>query len=205
MLIDGYDIDVTVRKNCRRLIMRVREGKITMSVPPGIPKRTVETFVRDRQAWIDMQMQKSAPVFQPAYAAGERHLVLGEYRVLGQGAPVGEKALQRWRATQLSSLVERLLPVWTARLGVRPKEIRYRLMKSRWGSCQCTTGKITLNSKLALLPPQCVEYVLAHELCHLIHPDHSPRFYAALAQVMPDWQARREQLNRMDLRPLPAQ
>ncbi len=73
--------------------------------------------------------------------------------------------------------------------------VRFRRMKSRWGSCRVdpagTDYAITLNSRLLLYPPACAEYVMVHELAHILQPDHSPAFYAVVASVMPDWQERR--------------
>ena len=88
-------------------------------------------------------------------------------------------------------------------MGVQAGSIRFREMVSRWGSCQTVTGHITLNLRLGLVPPECMEYVLVHELCHLLHPDHSAAFHDELTCLMPDWEARKRRLNAFDLRPLP--
>lgn len=200
MLFAGHDIEVTVRKGCKRLILRCREGRLYLSVPPRTPKAVVADFLAARRGWMDDMVRRTA-VAEPAWTAGERHLVLGEYAVLGQDAPEGERALRAYRAAKLQGLVAELLPLWQSRMQVRPALIRYREMVSRWGSCQTATGKITLNLRLALVPPRCVEYVLVHELCHLMHPDHSPAFHARMTALMPDWQARKQQLSGLDLRP----
>ena len=81
------------------------------------------------------------------------------------------------------------------RYGVSTPSLRVRAMKTRWGSCLSRKGVITLNSQLLEMPRSCVEYVAVHELCHLIHPNHSARFYALLTEIMPDWKTRRADLN----------
>ncbi|MCI1821353.1 MAG: M48 family metallopeptidase [Megasphaera sp.] len=73
-----------------------------------------------------------------------------------------------------------------------PPQFRQRLMKSRWGSCIPYKQRITLNTYLAVMPNYCTEYVVLHELCHLIHPNHSSQFYAFVEKIMPDWQKRKK-------------
>jgi hypothetical protein len=71
-------------------------------------------------------------------------------------------------------------------------------MRRRWGSCH-PAGRITLNAELMKVPPFCIDYILMHELCHLLIPNHSPRFYHLLGSCMPDWKRRREQLKAIHL------
>ena len=71
-------------------------------------------------------------------------------------------------------------------------------MKSRWGSCNVKTGALCLNVQLVKKPPQCLEYVVVHELCHLLVPNHSPQFWAYVADCLPDWKRRRLLTNGLD-------
>lgn len=73
--------------------------------------------------------------------------------------------------------------------------IKVRRMTSRWGSCQPYQGVVTLNSRLIETPRGCIEYVVMHEFCHFIHPDHSKAFYALMTSLMPDWKQRKNLLN----------
>jgi len=77
----------------------------------------------------------------------------------------------------------------------RPKLLKVRAMTTRWGTCS-RAGVITLNRRLVEAPLSCVEYVAAHELCHLRHHGHDARFYGLLVLVLPDWKARRDALRR---------
>lgn len=79
--------------------------------------------------------------------------------------------------------------------GVAMPEIRLRDMKSRWGSCMPTRGIITLNTRLVEKPLHCIEYVVYHEFCHFIHPNHSRNFYDFLEKFIPDWRAKKAELN----------
>lgn len=81
------------------------------------------------------------------------------------------------------------------RFGVKFPEIKIRKMTSRWGSCQPYKGIITLNSRLIDTPYICIEYVIMHEFCHFIHPDHSKDFHALMTVLMPDWKERKKILN----------
>lgn len=198
-----YTIEVTVRRNCRHLILRCREGRLYLSVPPRTPKAAINAFLSARTDWMAEQVSRTA-AYAPQYAPGERHLLAGLYVTLGEeGVPAGEKAFLSFRAKLLAEAVRTLLPLWEARMGVQAGSIRFREMVSRWGSCQTVTGHITLNLRLGLVPPECMEYVLVHELCHLLHPDHSAAFHDEMTCLMPDWEARKRRLNAFDLRPLP--
>jgi predicted metal-dependent hydrolase len=83
------------------------------------------------------------------------------------------------------------------RLGHSLPKVVVRQMRSRWGSCTAR-GKITLNLKLVMVPRQLIDYVIVHELCHLAEHNHSKGFYTLLSRVMPDWEERREKLERFD-------
>lgn len=83
--------------------------------------------------------------------------------------------------------------------GVKRPELRIRNMETRWGTCVAHKGMITLNNRLLETQKSCIEYVVVHELCHLIHPNHSKDFYNFLTMLMPDWKIRKEQLDKYAL------
>ena len=91
-----------------------------------------------------------------------------------------------------------LVPVVAAHGVPRPAQLKIRAMTSRWGTCS-RSGSITLNRHLMRAPLTCVEYVVAHELCHLVHHGHDARFYGLLAAIMPDWKARRLRLRSVPI------
>lgn len=105
--------------------------------------------------------------------------------------------VERWYRKQAKRVFQERLDVWypqLARLGVAYPTVQIRRMESKWGSCT-VAGKITLNLKLIQKPKECVDYVIVHELCHLVEHHHGPAFYALLTRLMPDWEARRHKLN----------
>ncbi len=89
---------------------------------------------------------------------------------------------------------QRLLEQWAVRMGVQWGALRVRTMKTRWGTCNVRTHVITLNTLLACYPPKCLEYIVVHELAHLLEPNHSPRFHAIVEQYLPDWRERKQLL-----------
>lgn len=93
----------------------------------------------------------------------------------------------------LGEAVERIYPLFES-YGIKFPEVKFRTMKTRWGSCKVNGGSITLNTKLIHFPIECIEYVVAHELAHFIHPNHSKMFYGVLSEVMPDHKVRRERM-----------
>lgn len=94
-----------------------------------------------------------------------------------------------------SEIVEEMYPVFQ-KYGVAPPTLRIRSMDTRWGSCLPGKGVITLNKRLLEAPRNCIEYVVMHEFCHFIHPNHSKHFYDFLSMLMPDWKERKKVLDK---------
>lgn len=86
---------------------------------------------------------------------------------------------------------DRVFPRFAGVLGGQKPIIKVRDMRTRWGSCHPAKRQITLAARLALQPPEAVEYVVVHEYCHFVHPDHQAGFWALVASILPDWKARR--------------
>jgi predicted metal-dependent hydrolase len=109
--------------------------------------------------------------------------------------------LEAWYRKHAERVFAERLAEWLPRFAphglTSPPALVIRRMKSRWGSCT-PEGKITLNLKLISAPRRCIDYILVHELCHLVHPNHSPAFYQLLTRLIPDWETRREQLNELE-------
>lgn len=97
-----------------------------------------------------------------------------------------KKYLDRQCKTVFGEIVDEMYPVFQ-KYGVAPPILRIRNMDTRWGSCLPGKGVITLNKRLLEAPRNCIEYVVMHEFCHFIHPNHSKHFYDFLSMLMPDW------------------
>lgn len=110
-----------------------------------------------------------------------------------------ERALQQWYRRELRLLVPPLLAKWETALGVHTHAWGIKKMKTKWGSCNPDTGRIWLNLELAKKPVQCLEYLLVHELVHLIERHHGDRFIQLMDQHLPSWEQARAELNRAPL------
>lgn len=94
-----------------------------------------------------------------------------------------------------TEIVDKIHPIFL-KYNVSMPRIRIRDMKTRWGSCLPGKGIITLNQRLLATPRDCIEYVVLHEFCHFIHPNHSKKFYDLVTRLMPDWKARKDKLDK---------
>lgn len=93
-----------------------------------------------------------------------------------------------------TGVMDELYPL-VGKYGVKRPVLKIRNLESRWGSCLVQKGVVTVNRRLIVAPQCCIEYVVLHELCHFIHPNHSVKFYALLSALMPDWKERKKLLN----------
>lgn len=213
--IEGLQVQV-VRKTMRTLRLTVSaDGSVRVSAPRWASKRAIRSLVTDKIDWIRRHQAKWAaeppePILQ--YVSGEHHLFQGRrYRLKvvegPSGVVLGQEILRvssrgrvalvldNWYRQQLRELVPPLLEEWQAKIGVRASDWSIRKMKSRWGSCHTRTGHICLNLHLAQKPPGCLEYVIVHELVHLLEASHNRRFWGFMDQFMPDWREHKDRLN----------
>jgi predicted metal-dependent hydrolase len=111
-----------------------------------------------------------------------------------------KKRLTDWYRQRAHEIFCERVEVWFPRFerySIRRPEVVVRQMRSQWGSCS-VKGKMNLNLKLVMVPRQFIDYVIVHELCHLIEHNHSPSFYALMSKIMPDWEEKRELLNKFE-------
>lgn len=114
-----------------------------------------------------------------------------------------KKVIDKWLTELCKEVVEEVCrEVYPAfeQYGIAFPELKFRKMVSRWGSCQPNRGILTFNTLLVEAPIECIEYVVVHEFTHFLHPDHSKRFYAKVAEIMPDWRERKGRLERYSVR-----
>jgi predicted metal-dependent hydrolase len=218
-----------VRKPIRNLHLGVYppNGRVRVAVPTRVSDEAVRLAVIGKLGWIKRQRARFAA--QPRQTrremvSGESHYFLGRrYRLRvayrpGQGrilergrtilelqVPPGadleerERVLLRWYRRRLRELVPPLLNKWQRILGVTLADWRIRRMKTKWGTCSVDARRIWLNLELAKKPVQCLEYILAHELCHLLERHHTERFTALMDRHLPQWRSRRQELNSAPL------
>ena len=120
--------------------------------------------------------------------------VLELYAPPGASPERKREILDGWYRDRLKELIPSLAAKWEAALGVRAAEWGIKRMKTRWGTCNVRARRIWLNLELATRPPECLEYVVAHELAHLIERSHNARFHGILDRVLPNWRKVRADL-----------
>ena len=111
-----------------------------------------------------------------------------------------KKLLTEWYRQHAYEIFRERVEAWAPRFeryGIQHPKVFVRQMRSQWGSCTAK-GKMTLNLKLVMVPRQFIDYVIVHELCHLIEHNHSAAFYALMSKIMPDWEEKRDALNRFE-------
>lgn len=223
MKISGIPVTVDRRKiKSMNLYVKPPDGAVRVSAPMRTSDRTIRAFVQAHVDWIQKQQEKMRVSFpQRAYVTGEtvpffaermslcvieatsKH-TCGVWREDGRlvlAAPAGstaeqrEEILRRWQREQLRQIAGEMLANWAERMQVHVREWHIKRMKTKWGSCNFQAHRIWLNLALAEQPMDCVEYVVVHELCHLLEPSHNARFWNLMTQYLPDWKARRTRLN----------
>ena len=172
------------RKQVKNINLRVRpDGSVKVSASPRVDTSYIDDFVLSKAEFVLKAMKR----FEGT-AEAERQFQMELVKAKsGQESLLADPAI-------FTEILDEVYPAFIPYGIVRPK-LRIRTMKSCWGSCLVNKGIITLNRKLLMQPRECIEYVVVHELCHFIHPNHSKEFYKFMEQFMPDWKERKGRLN----------
>jgi len=222
IVVDGIEVWVR-RKKVRNMNLRVKApgARVELSVPWQLSMQQVESFIREKAGWIEKQRAKFAEVPERIlrYEDGETHHVWGRPYTLrlrygkgrarvelrenlllltlpdGSGPDRCERTLKAWRRTLLQAEAASLLPRLETLTGLHAESCQIRDMRSRWGSCNVEKRRIWLSLSLTEAAPEALEYVLLHELVHLLHRGHGVSFKACMDAYMPDWRERRKRLN----------
>lgn len=141
---------------------------------------------------------EEAPHRQTVFIRNKRELVM-QVRI-GSTHEVRERLLYNWYRDQLRQEAARLMAIWAPVVGRSPARWGIKLMRTKWGSCNHHAQSIWLNIELARKPVKCLEYIVVHELVHLLEHTHNERFQAYMDRFMPDWQLHRKELNRLPIR-----
>ena len=221
--VDGIVAEVA-RKQIKNFYLRVdrRRGRVRVSAPRSASDEEVRSVVARRIDWIKRQQAKIAaqpPSVFPRYASGETHFFLGQpYRlevverngrssVVVQSASSlvvhlrhrsrrdeREQALREWYRDKLKEMIPPLVDQWQPLLGVTVAAWGVKRMRTRWGTCNIGARRIWLNLELAKHPAECLEYVVVHEMVHLLERRHNARFKTLLDAFLPDWRERQRSL-----------
>ncbi|RYZ67343.1 MAG: M48 family peptidase [Proteobacteria bacterium] len=214
-----------VRKGIKNLHLGVYppDGHVRVAAPLAMSEAAVRVAVVTRLQWIKRQQATFASQARESarqMVSGESHYILGRRLRLrveptegpsrvalrGRGtlmlfvAPDRSEAerlelLRRWYRAQLRDLLAGLVEKWAAKLKVEPTGWRIQRMKTKWGSCNPKNRRLLFNLELAKKPIECIEYIVVHELAHLIERRHDDRFRRVLDRHLPRWEAVRRTLN----------
>ncbi len=226
------DIDVQITfKNVKNINLRIcpPDGEVRVSAPKKISRRVLKEFILSKQAWIKTQqfkMRKRPREMTPRFADSESHYFNGESHLLKviehHGRPRIEKyrqtlqfymrpdtslekresMLNEWYRQQLKTVLPRLIAHYEPVMGVTVNEFGIKRMKTRWGTCNTRAKRIWLNLELVKKPPECLEYVVVHEMVHLLERSHNHRFVAFMNRFMPNWRHHKQTLNNFPAYPL---
>lgn len=202
-------------------------GRVRISAPERMSLDTIRVFAISKLDWIKQQQTKLREQERETprdyvdreshYVWGKRYLLtvtesdkppaieLKHRRMLLRVRPGTDESKRRelveeWYRERLKEAVPPLLARWQSLLGVEVERWFVQRMKTKWGSCNHRSRTIRLNTELAKKPPECLEYIVVHELVHLLEPTHNARFVALMDRFMPKWQFHRQVLNRLPVR-----
>jgi predicted metal-dependent hydrolase len=224
----GINLDV-VKKDIKNVHLSVYPpaGRVRISAPLRMNLDTIRVFAISKLEWIRKQQQKLRSQEREApreyldreshYLWGRRYLLeviereaaprveLKHGRLLLQVRPGTTEArrsavLNEWYRAKLRESAAQLIAKWEPLLGVRVGRVFVQSMKTKWGSCNPRAGSVRLNTELAKKPLECVEYIVVHEMVHLLEPTHNSLFTAYMDHFMPQWRSYRDELNRLPVR-----
>lgn len=222
--VGGVAVEV-VRKRIKNLHLSVRppDGRVRVSAPSRLGDEAIRLAVASRLAWIHRKQKAFAG--QPRQSrremvSGESHYFMGRrylLRVVEEDAPPRvvvksnseitlrvrpfagrdkrERVLDDFYRGRMKELVPELIAKWQPEMGVEVADWGVKKMKTRWGSCNIKDRRVWLNLELTKKPPRCLEYVVVHEMAHLLERRHNGRFRSFMDRFMPDWRGIRAELN----------
>jgi predicted metal-dependent hydrolase len=199
-------------------------GRVRISAPLRMDLDTIRVYAISKLGWIKKQQQKMRDQERESpreYLDRESHTLWGKRYLLKviekDAAPAVElkhnkmvfqirpdtsvvrkqAILEEWYREKLKEAVPALIAKWEPLMGVKVGRFFVQRMKTRWGSCNHRSMNIRLNTNLAKKPPECLEYIVVHEMVHLLEPTHNSRFMSLMDQFIPKWRFYKEELNRL--------
>jgi len=228
-IIELADISLDViHKDIKNVHLSVHPplGRVTISAPLQMDLETIRLFSISKLGWIRKQQAKLKSQKRETareYVTRESHYYLGQRYLLKvieqnaapkvilkhntieisirKGASVKQRevVLQSWYRQQLRELIPRYIVKLEKKMNVKVAEVCIRTMKTKWGSCNAKAKRIWLNTELAKKPIESIEYILVHEMVHLLERNHNEKFIFYMDKFLPKWKHLREELNRSAL------
>jgi hypothetical protein len=224
IVVANIAIDV-IRKDIKNLHLAVYPptGRVRIAAPLRLEDEALRFFAISKLSWIKKHQRRFASQERQSereYVSGESHFYNGKRYILEvifhSAKPkivLGHKKLKllvrenntkhqramvlaEWYRERLKEQIPSLIDKWGKRMGVEVRAWGIKQMKTRWGTCNARAQRIWLNLELAKKSDRCLEYVLVHEMVHLLERKHSDRFIALMNEFMPQWRSQKEELNR---------
>jgi predicted metal-dependent hydrolase len=226
--VHGIEVE-TVKKDIKNIHVGVYppNGRVRVAAPIKTTDETIKQIVLTKMSWIKKQQQRfkeQARQTKREYISGESHYFMGNrYRLnviktevkphieikrktridmyVKPQATVEkkEKLFEEFYRQELKKQIPNLLIKWEKRTGLKVKEVKIKKMKTKWGTCNQKHQRIWLNLELAKNPQRCIEYVVVHEMTHLIEKNHTEKFKAKLKEYLPNWMHTKVELNSAPL------
>ncbi|MCC6269487.1 MAG: M48 family metallopeptidase [Dehalococcoidia bacterium] len=227
LTLGDIDVDV-VFKDIKNVHLSVHPptGRVRIAAPARMNLDTVRVFALSKLDWIKRNQSKLQDQDRESpreYLERESHYLWGTRYLLsvleGNSAPsvktdhnrlllrvrrgsaegARQSAIAAWYRSALRQAIPPLIARWEPVIGVKVERFFVQRMKTKWGSCNAGASTIRLNTELAKKPRECLEYVVVHEMAHILEPSHNARFTSLMDQFMPGWRFRRQQLNELPL------
>jgi predicted metal-dependent hydrolase len=216
-----------VKKNIKNIHLAVYppNGRVRIAAPIGVNDETIKLYTISKLAWIKRQQRKFKQQDRQSerkYIQRESHYFLGKRYLLKvveknarpfvqiknktyleiqvrPGATIEQKhnVINEWYRIQLKIMLPLLIDKWERKIGVAVEEWGIKQMKTKWGTCNTDKQKIWLNLELAKKPIHCIEYILVHEMVHLLERNHNDLFQAYMDKYLPNWRTLKDELNKL--------
>ncbi len=224
--VSGLSIEI-IRKDIKNIHLRVYppEGFVRISVPKEMTSEAIRLFVIQKIGWIRRQQKaflETERISPREFLDRESHYFMGErylLRVVEEIAPPKvivrnktylevhvrpttgkekfQEVLTEWYRQELKQVIPEFITKWEPVLGVSVEEWYVKQMRTRWGTCNPDKKRLWLNLELAKKPPRCIEYIVVHEMVHLLERTHNERFLQLMDSYLPNWQVLRRELNSL--------
>ena len=204
-----------------RLTVYPPDGRVKITAPLGKDYESIKEFAASKIGWIEKHRQKfmnhskltgSLKNHSVVYVwgasleleiierKGHPKIIIAAGKMKMYARPGSTKAkrqefLDKWYRDALKDTAPKIIKTWEKRIGVEVKKLYVRKMKTHWGSCNCEKQTLRLNSELAKRDPVYLEYVIVHEMLHIIEKGHNKKFYRLLNQYLPEWKSIRKKMN----------
>jgi len=223
MIVSGIEIEI-VKKDIKNMHLNVLPpaGRVRISAPYGTSDDAINLFAVKKISWIKKQVvkyQNQARQTEREYVTGESHYLWGrryrlEIRHSNKANNIElkgnklifvvreksnrqqrENVINEWYRAELKTKLPEIVTKWEEIIGVKANAVGVKNMLTRWGTCNAEAKKILINLQLAKKPPECLEYIVAHELLHLLEKTHTANFVEYMDNYIPNWRLTKSELN----------